>query len=359
MRLPAVRGVILEELVLYLLTLVGYRVINAQEEGTRVGAAGLEVQGRGEWHQIDALAAFDRTPAFMYALRLMVEAKCYALKRPVGIEVVRNAVGVLKDISENYFTYEPRTPGDDSVQAPRFNYHAAIFSASGYTSGAQKYAIAHQIFLVQYRRLALLEPVIIALLSLRPVHLAAVGKAGSERQISRAVRVRVRSLLRVAEPDEVPPVDAFTAPGQRYLVDEIINPLREIRGSYFGMLQGKWPMHLLSPHSLPAVTFEGRDVVRCKVWGREADRWSFSPVGIQEGDEGWFRLEFDLPEEIAGIVHAARQDAFALAQIKQEQFSFLDVAGKIGGVYRQVRLKLDPDWLEAYLQRIAARQRWV
>ncbi len=71
MLLPAVRGVLLKELVLYLLCLVGYRIVKPGEEGTKLGHSGLEVRGRGEWHQIDVLAAFDKTPAFMYPLRLM------------------------------------------------------------------------------------------------------------------------------------------------------------------------------------------------------------------------------------------------------------------------------------------------
>ena len=49
MLVPAARGVILEELVLHLLSLVGYRIVVAGEDGTRGGHSGLEVRGRGEW----------------------------------------------------------------------------------------------------------------------------------------------------------------------------------------------------------------------------------------------------------------------------------------------------------------------
>src|ERR1035438_7248250 len=127
MQLSAARGAILEELVLYLLKMVGYRVVEAPSEGTRGGHSGLEVKGRGAWHQIDALAAFDLTPAFMYPLRLMVEAKCYSSRSPVGIEVVRNSVGVLKDIAENYFTFLPSRGDQTAIPVPRFNYYSAIF----------------------------------------------------------------------------------------------------------------------------------------------------------------------------------------------------------------------------------------
>ncbi|TCS68987.1 hypothetical protein EDC61_1222 [Sulfuritortus calidifontis] len=358
MHISSVRGLILEELVLHLLTLVGYRVVAAGEEGTRSGHSGLEVQGRGEWHQIDALAAFDRTPAFMYPLRLMVEAKCHSPGYPVGIQVVRNVVGVLKDISENYFTYQPLAPGESPVVAPRFNYHSAVFSASGYTSGAQKYAIAHQIFLIQYKRISLLVPVIEGIRGIRQTHVESttVGQRDDDDDISKRLRSTVREMIRARGDVYWNPDCGFSRDGIEHLRANVIMPLLDINGSYFGMLQGKWPMHLLSSSSLPPITFAEQDEIRCRVYGRDSDRWSFSPVDSREGDARWFRLEFDIPEEILGLVQAARSDPHSLAQVKQQQFSFLDLAGRIGGVYRQVRLRLDEEWLEAYLQRIRARR---
>lgn len=93
----------------------------------------------------------------MYPLHLMVEAKCYASQRPAGVEVPRNSVGVLKDISENYFTYTRR---GNAVRGPRYNYSAAVFSTSGYTQGAVEYAIAHQVFLIQYENVPAIQPLI-------------------------------------------------------------------------------------------------------------------------------------------------------------------------------------------------------
>ena len=97
------RGALLEEAVSHLLETVGYRLLDEGDEGVSMGSAGLNVRGRGSQHQIDCIAGFDATPAFMYPLRLVVEAKC--LNKKVGLSVVRNSVGVIKDISENYFTY--------------------------------------------------------------------------------------------------------------------------------------------------------------------------------------------------------------------------------------------------------------
>lgn len=357
MHVSAVRGLILEEAVLRLLKIVGYRIVRAGEEGTRSGHSGLEVLGRGEWHQIDALAAFDRTPAFMYPLRLMVEAKCYSPTYPIGIAVVRNSVGVLKDISENYFTYQPLAPGESTVQAPRFNYYSAIFSASGYTTGAQKYAIAHQIFLIQYKRIGVLIPVIDAIRSFTADLLRVDSGNGDDGSIGARLRNDIRQLLESNGDAPWNRLGGLTEGGFEFLRERIVRPLSEIEGSYFGMLQGKWPMHLLSAKSLPIEVFADSDEVLCRVYGRDSDRWSFVPVDVREGEANWFRLEFDIPEEIVGLVQSVRSDPVALANVKQQQFSYLDIAGRIGGVHRQVRLRLDEEWLEAYLQRVRPRTR--
>lgn len=188
-----VRGALLEEAVLYLLEKFGYITIEANpaipDSSLRGGHSGLDVRGRGSWHQIDALAAFISSPAFMYPLRLMVEAKCYQKHRTVGIEVVRNAVGVLKDISENYFSVQNRLGTE--VQVPRFNYHSAIFSTSGFTNGATEYALAHQIFLIQYENVPVIQPLIDAIMSFDDACVTRHGK-----QSISEVRKRYRSVIR-------------------------------------------------------------------------------------------------------------------------------------------------------------------
>ena len=127
--IPQIRGAILEELVLVLLDKAGYRILNENDgDELRNGPNGLELQGRGEWHQVDALVSYDFTPAFIYPLRLIVEAKAYDTK--VGIDVIRNAVGVVKDVNENYFTHKS-TQGQE-YKIRRFNYAYAVFSLNGF-----------------------------------------------------------------------------------------------------------------------------------------------------------------------------------------------------------------------------------
>lgn len=360
MDIPAVRGVILEEIVLYLLARLGYRIVLPSEEGTQLGHSGLEVQGRGEWHQIDALGAFDHTPAFIYPIRLMVEAKCYAARRPVGIDVVRNAVGVLKDVSENFFSDRLASAhngsGISSLQYRRFNYSAAIFSTSGFTANAERYAIAHQVFLIQYAHNRLFTNISAGLMGLKATHFKKAIWRNSPNALAR-IRADIRNTFARIGVDETLPWGKDLLPnGRSYLEEMIVSPLANIGGSYFGMLQGVWPIHLLSHTELPAQAFARTDVVNCKVYGLQSDSWSFAPVNSQEGDPNWFRLEFDLPESVLQLVRKHRGDKLKIAGIKEQHFSFINIAGTIGGIRRQVRLQLSDEWIQDVIARERRRR---
>src|SRR2546423_13490129 len=91
---------LLEEVVLFLLRASGYSTIErAGGDATlRDGHSGLEVCGRGGFHQIDAIADFRLGQPFGHPQRLLVEAKM--VRNRVGLPVLRNALGVLMDVAE-------------------------------------------------------------------------------------------------------------------------------------------------------------------------------------------------------------------------------------------------------------------
>lgn len=282
----------------------------------------------------------------MYPLRLMVEAKCYQKHRTVGIEVVRNSVGVLKDISENYFSVQNR-PGSE-VQVPRFNYHSAIFSTSGFTRGATDYALAHQIFLIQYENVPVIQPLIDAIMSFDDACITRLGK-----QSISEVRKRYRSAIR----DQFYEIDSheyLTDAGIELIDNALLNALRGIRGSYFGMLQGRWPLHLLTSVPLSPEAFT-TDIVSCQVPGYETGEWKFTPIEYQRGEAGWFELEFNLPETIANLVADNWGDREAVANIKQEHFSYINLTGVIGNIQRSVKLELNREWIHQYINRVRQR----
>ncbi|MBL7951771.1 MAG: hypothetical protein JNM62_08620 [Flavobacteriales bacterium] len=337
-----IRGALLEEVVLHLLQRVGYRTVKPGEEGTRNSGAGLLLLGRGTEHQIDALAAYDHGPAFVYPIRVLVEAKCYFPPTKVELPIVRNSVGVLKDVSENYVSHAVGAPA-----MSRFNYVSAIFSNTGFTTRTQHYAIAHQVFLIQYHRKSLLSKSIKGLLDLAAGHFhfdptqpLPEGSINRVRMVFRGLLSRDLALI-----GDVP---VLTEAGFRHLEQNVIGQLQQIRGSYYGSLQGIWPVHLLSSTEIPQEAFADRDTLRCRISQRNDGQWFFAPS--QNTTVPHFELEFDLPTEIGRMVAAVENDPLRLAQVKAEQFSFIDLTGIVGGVRRQVRLKLDRDWLNEYLR---------
>jgi hypothetical protein len=342
-----IRGALLEEAVLFLLKKIGYDTVDVASlsttpvEGMRAGRSGLELRGRGTWHQLDALALWRYSPAFMYPMHLIVEAKCYSTHRPVGVEIPRNMIGVLKDISENYFTIHSR---GQNFQAPRYNYTGAIFSTSGFTKGAVEYAIAHQVFLIQYENIPAIQPLINAIFQFDESCISIHGQSAIA-----ATRKYYRECLNrnINFDDEH---QALTEIGKSLIHHSITQTCMNINGSYFGMLQGRWPIHLLRLEPLSALAFP-EDSVRCKVMGNNRGEWSFAPIEVHPNDEKWFELEFSLPDVVADLVADSWDNPLDVASLKQEYFSYIDLSGVIGGIRRNIRLELDREWIRNYISR--------
>jgi hypothetical protein len=135
------RGYLLEEVLAWLLRSNGYELLTGPVDGepalTMVGA-GLAVRGRGACHQVDVLGEFPFTPPFSLPIRMFVEAKSYQFGDRVGLGVVRNAWATVADVNEF-----------DAGQSPiRYRYVYALFSASGFSEEAARFAVTHQISLV-------------------------------------------------------------------------------------------------------------------------------------------------------------------------------------------------------------------
>lgn len=143
--ISGIRGMLLEEVVLYILSLSGYKTVTHPGNDPtlkRDGHGGLKVVGRGGEHQIDAIADFRAMPPFAYPQRLLVEAKCYTSGYPVDLFIVRNGLGVLRDAQEYWVTRQSKP-----IMGP-YQYHYAIFATPRFTSDAELFALAHGIYTV-------------------------------------------------------------------------------------------------------------------------------------------------------------------------------------------------------------------
>lgn len=352
-----IRGSLLEEIVLLLLDRSGYRRVQIGEEGTRNGRAGLEVEGRGTVHQIDALVTPFYSHAFIYPIRLLVEAKCEA--KAVGLAVVRSVVGSIFDINQNYFA--GRLAGGRELRMQRFNYHAALFAANGYSENAEQYALAHQVFLIDYSHVAAMRPLVDALLALEVEDFRDPAHRGG-RPILSAIRQAYRMVLE--NEDTAGALGIFSETGIQKLNEQLMPALRELRGSYYGMIEGIYPVHLISRREISARLIRERGTIPCEIRVSEDEQtWAFEPSEVPADSPDFFHLEFTIPKFIADILNSRTGQEREgdvrwrqVANLKQQYLRYVDVTTISEGQLLGFRLALDINWLNRYLETLRLRE---
>lgn len=236
-KIGQIRGMLLEEALLHLLRGSGYRTVEAvnNDETLKAGAAGLLVKGRGGNHQIDAIADFLVSQPFSHPQRLLVEAKCYSNK--VRLPVVRNAVGVLKDVSEYW------VPESSNVPAKRrYHYQYALFSASGYTKDSERYAFAQDINLIPLANSRFLSPVLDAIRSFSEQDFGTAPGDNIGLRMS-SLRQAIRNRLKNVDYSEG---DNFSErPLLRERFDRFVRTCHQINYAIISTLRGGFPVFLV------------------------------------------------------------------------------------------------------------------
>jgi hypothetical protein len=351
-----IRGALLEEGVLFFHARSGFEMVTVGADGLRAGRSGQELQGRGCWHQIDAIALPKYSPAFIYPVRLLVEAKCYE-RRPVDIKTVRAALGTVMDVNQNYFT-PANVPGQLKIQ--RYNYAAAIFSTSGFTEGAQQFAIAHQIFLIEYESLPAVRPIVAALFRLEATDFHRVTRRNDIRVDLSEFRLAFREFLASGE-DGV--LQEFLRESGVIKLRELRPTVRDVPATYAGMIEGVYPVHLFASSPVPPRLLRLQREIPCEIRVEDGGRvWAFEPSDNNPGHNLYFRLEFQLPGIIAGTIANRESGWRQLVDVKRNNLRFVDVTGVVGERTEMFRLTLDQDWLARYADervRIERRRRIV
>ena len=320
------RGVLLEEAVIYLLYASGYEpVLTPGSDPTlSMSASGMEVQGRGEKHQIDAIADFVLSPPFGNPQRLLVEAKF--LSKRVGIPIVRNAVGISKDVSE-YWVGTPKAPGSGIKK--RYHYLYSIFSASDFTRPAQNYAFAHDIHLLPIRNSSYLLTVINAIEAVGVREIRALPALLTVRQY---VRNQLFNAPINGPADEVPEE-------MRRRLDEFVEEVSELRYGFVTMFGNLMPVFLIARRGLQFQNLANQVFVRI--------RWIDGSWFIED-DGGEELFSFDLPDDLYRM-YASRGilDRRAVANIKNDWMRQFNVFFRTDEGLGVKNFRLDDEWFAA------------
>ncbi|GAA2274665.1 hypothetical protein GCM10010430_70830 [Kitasatospora cystarginea] len=326
------QGYLLEEALSWLLRNSGYSLLTEvrhDPEELTIGYGGaLCVRGRSARHQVDVLGEFAFTPAFSLPVRMFLEAKFK--NRPCDLAVVRNAHGVLHDVNQNFAVGGMSNPGEGAGAGRprrRYQYVYALFSTSGFTSDAQRYAIAHQISLVDLsgpsfaRLLTVIERTADELLALATKHVL-------DKLPLTDVRARLRYELGTAS---VPPDKDFALPVRDALIDVIMRFTTALTAHTSTELLLGFPA---APFILPLATSDAGAFlqhaeshpahhVRIQRRGHHTDaEWTVTPLD----NTGAYELAFKLPPHVEQWISEIEESERARAvKIKRDFFSAITI----------------------------------
>jgi hypothetical protein len=333
-----IRGMLLEEAVLLLLRTAGYVVVEkaGNDPTLHDGHSGLEVLGRGGRHQIDAVADFRIPAPFSYPQRLFVEAKCFSPQYPVGLPIIRNAVGVLKDASE--WWNPPSGPGG-IASTGRYHYQYALFSASGYTLDAERYAFAQDIYLIPYQRSQFIAPMIQAIRLLTHEHFGAKAWNAVDVDIGR-LRHDIRDLLNGRTSSVIQLPDAA-----RSAIEGFAEAVSTIKGTLLAVMGRRFWVHLIPAPFLDVRELQDRYKVR--IW------WDDLSWYLEDTSNGQRLFSFDLPPELFNLyAEDGRLTESRALDLKSDILSRFHAILNIADVTRLITFELDRDWITRVRQRI-------
>lgn len=318
-------GMILEEVVLFLLSGSGYRTVTSDRNDATLVQQGdaMSVRGRGAKHQIDAIADYEYPPPFGQPQRLLVEAKLLGAK--VDLTIVRNALGVFRDVNEYWIGATDST----LAQRPRHHYQYAIFSAMGFTRPAQEFAFAQDIFLLSLSD----SPFLRAIVAAAGQHAEVLHRTLIER--SDLTLSRLRQDLRESLTNLRRPVHHLDADDINPLLDEC----RRVRFGLLGMLQSRIPILLIPHPDVQLSSISSRETVRI-FWDREG--WY---IGTPSGRK---LFSFSIPEHLFDLYASGGLlgDTEALNLKQQQMARIVAVLESPTGGHRFVEFRLDTEWID-------------
>ena len=338
----AIRGLLLEEVLLNLLRESGYSTVEDSDNDITLqsGHSGLEVRGRGSQHQIDAIANFSISPPFSYPIRILLEAKFYSAV--IGIDVIRNAVGVLKDVNEFFI------PENNKISKPRYHYQYAIFTSSSFAKPAQEYAFAHDIYLIKLENNRYFSPIISAIANLD--HNDFDGLTDHKIHITlKDLRKNIRHSLKESS---YAPISGYCLQN-RFNSEKLCNLVQvnlDLGKSYLGVLSNGFPIFFTPSPDLNIEDLISNPKVRIywddNKWYIVKSNSRYENVNVNPID---ILFSFDLPKDLFNFYADNNNLSQGRAyELKQEIMHTIQIffRDRSTSIVACLELKIDQNWLQ-------------
>ncbi len=293
----------------------------------------IEFKGRGCWHQIDCPCDYTQFIPFMYPIRLLGEVKYY--KNPLEKKHLREYIGVIKDIQENYFVADGVDPQEFY---PRKTEIGVYFSASGFQDEAEKIAYAHGIKTISYANNPLIDRLKDLIDELEKNYISVQCLKDHTWNTFRQAFIEA---LRYRTPMGY---HHYMADGCENIIEHIQHAIGAISSSFIATTATGVFLHFVGSEPFPDEPFEFSDEGRCRVYySNDNFRHRFFWLELAE-DEQRRRFYFTSP---SSLDHAAVFGSEIVLNEKERVFQALSVNIQINGISRSLTLHLDEGWLNA------------
>jgi len=340
-----VKGALFEGIVRNLLLKSNFSPL--KPDGNSVRRSFFNIRGRGCFHNIDACGKYDVPIPYVYPIRLLAEAKCY--NNNVGLDVLQSFVGVVKDISENYFVPEGLT-SEQRLKFKRYTDCGAVFSSSGFTPKAQDFALAHGINLVAYGNNPIIRRAVNIMVRLIQT-LRIPYCAENKKAFSKYVDDRLKN-----PPKRIPRNRYVNQQSRDLFVKEfngLSNTINSVKASLIGVAVSSerdfhYPIHLLSQQTFPTWNFAETDYQYFIPQYEPIENGLVFRIDIpnNEAIDGQSHLYFSLPNNVY-------QNYFALGRMPQFKIAFMneiEIPLTINNMRRVVCLKINEEWKRRHVQ---------
>jgi len=332
------KGYLFEVFIMELLCSNQFSIINILDEPkdrVRENRKGfIEIKGRGCWHQIDCPCDYNKLIPFAYPLRVLGEVKFF--KSELSKVHIREYIGIIKDIQENYFVGDE----DDIFDFyPRKMEIGVYFSANGFQKEAEKLAYAHGIKTISYKNNFIINKLKFLIEELESNYLSVKilrenKWKGFKEELIKTLRYNDNFSYEY---------DLYLSYGYRRIIDEIKQMFITIKSSFIATTATGVFIHFVGDSDFPHRLFQESDEGRCRVFFN-IDDWGNRFFWIEiSGDDLRRRFYFTPPESLDYASVFGKETAL---NEKERLFHTLIININLNGISRIILLHLDQDWLD-------------
>lgn len=292
----------------------------------------IEMKGRGAWHQIDCPFDYNRIIPFINPIRILGEVKFHSM--PLTKSHIREFIGVIKDIQENYFI-----PDGYNNIFERVTEIGVFFAANGFDDEAERLAFAHNIKTISYKNNYIIDKIKKSIRNIESNHLSAkkcMSKIGRFVELFRQSIIDNNSYY-MRELEEFVEGD-----GLFNRISELKALFIDIQTSFVASTSGGAFIHFVSNSRFPTYLFLNTDEANCEVYySHRGDNLNFYLQFSEDREQRKFY--FTPPKSLS---YAAFYGGETVLNEKERLFKTIHVPIKLDGIQRNLTIKLNSDWLD-------------